>query len=615
MAQFDELMQRALTVRNNVAPSSNTALLVGGVLVSIVSALQQLLDDKQDALTFDDTPTDGSTNPVTSDGIFEALAGIDLSACEKIINKVTSISAQSTDVQYPSAKLLYDSLQNLATVYAAIVHTHTASQITDLTTVLSVYELLSNKVAAVDEQSTDDQYPTAKLLFDISQTVDAYLANLDARVTSLENDPPVTYIIRGTSSNVGGTETFRVRFIAKGAATPSPYQNITVDVDAFGVWQLKYVNKQLYALDSFAANNTNLLSVDFTAADDLNLLTTLLDAFNGCSALTTVDLSSRYLTTVTSIRRTFLNCQSLTTLQLGTALLANVDDAREFIRGCVAITSVDLHSATFENAVQLSYSFAECTALTSIDLRAATFNMADDMRAFCFGDAALINITFGSTNFASLRLLSGGATDANRGAFMGCSSLTALTCFSGQQLNNLQYARDAFNGCSSLTSIDLSSATFSSLINARDMFYGCSALTAIDLSSATFNVADNVRELFRNCLSLVTIKMDVATFAAVEDSRAIMLGCSALTTIVVPSTPTAIAQTATPSYTPMPISNSQYLTYQSMLNVANWLRDFTGASAHTITFNTTAWNALTAAEQSNIDAILTAKNWTRVLSN
>lgn len=32
-----------------------------------------LLAQKQNTLTFDDTPTDGSTNPVTSDGIYEAV--------------------------------------------------------------------------------------------------------------------------------------------------------------------------------------------------------------------------------------------------------------------------------------------------------------------------------------------------------------------------------------------------------------------------------------------------------------------------------------------------------------------------------------------------------------
>ena len=80
MAYFDELLQRAITVRNNRAPASNTADLVGGVLVGIVTALQMLLDDKQDELTFDTAPTADSQNPVTSDGIYQALQAIDLSA-------------------------------------------------------------------------------------------------------------------------------------------------------------------------------------------------------------------------------------------------------------------------------------------------------------------------------------------------------------------------------------------------------------------------------------------------------------------------------------------------------------------------------------------------------
>lgn len=36
--------------------------------------LQDALDAKQNTLTFDSTPTDGSSNPVTSDGIYDALA-------------------------------------------------------------------------------------------------------------------------------------------------------------------------------------------------------------------------------------------------------------------------------------------------------------------------------------------------------------------------------------------------------------------------------------------------------------------------------------------------------------------------------------------------------------
>ena len=265
---LDNLMQRALTVRNNEAPSSNTNVLVGGVLVSIVIVLETLFNSKQDTLTFDTEPTEGSGNPVTSDGIYNAIAqaigSIDLSTCEKIVNKVTAIDQDSTDVQYPTAKLLYDSLQ----------------------------------------------------------VVDAYLNNLDARVTSLENDPPVTYTIRGTSSNIGGTETFRARFIAKGASAPAAYQNITVNVDAYGVWQIKYVNKYIYALDSFASNKTSLLTIDFSNADDLAHLSTMQAAFDNCSQLVSVDIHSRYLNAVTEASFCFRNCIALTHIDLNSAIFA-----------------------------------------------------------------------------------------------------------------------------------------------------------------------------------------------------------------------------------------------------------------------------------------------------
>ena len=227
MAYFDELLQRAITVRNNRAPASNTADLVGGVLVGIVTALQMLLDDKQDELTFDTAPTADSQNPVTSDGIYQALQAIDLSACEKIINKVTSISDESTDVQYPTAKLLYDSLQavnailngkaNQATTYtktevdALIEAISTLSFLvmqqlptTDIQTNiiylipastaaannvydeyiyvnnswecigstqidLSLYEQIANKVTTISDESTDTEYPSAKCVYEAIQ--------------------------------------------------------------------------------------------------------------------------------------------------------------------------------------------------------------------------------------------------------------------------------------------------------------------------------------------------------------------------------------------------------------------------------------------------------------
>ena len=46
--------------------------------ISAITGLQDALDDKQDVLTFDDKPTSGSSNPVTSHGIYSAMADTEL---------------------------------------------------------------------------------------------------------------------------------------------------------------------------------------------------------------------------------------------------------------------------------------------------------------------------------------------------------------------------------------------------------------------------------------------------------------------------------------------------------------------------------------------------------
>lgn len=73
----------------------------------------------------------------------------DLTDYEKKTNKVTSISANSTDFQYPSAKAVYE-----------------------YTPDLSGYEELANKVTTIDVDSTDTEYPSAKAVYDFVPEVD-----------------------------------------------------------------------------------------------------------------------------------------------------------------------------------------------------------------------------------------------------------------------------------------------------------------------------------------------------------------------------------------------------------------------------------------------------------
>ena len=69
----------------------------------------------------DSSPTSGSTNLVTSGGVYTALQSVDTSTCEKLVNKVTSITASSTDTEYPSAKAVYDLIGDIESVLNVII--------------------------------------------------------------------------------------------------------------------------------------------------------------------------------------------------------------------------------------------------------------------------------------------------------------------------------------------------------------------------------------------------------------------------------------------------------------------------------------------------------------
>lgn len=74
----------------------------GLTAIEVQSAIDELASGKQDTLTFDSTPTDGSTNPVTSDGVYDAIDTVDSKIPEDASdvpydNTVSQLTA--TDVQ------------------------------------------------------------------------------------------------------------------------------------------------------------------------------------------------------------------------------------------------------------------------------------------------------------------------------------------------------------------------------------------------------------------------------------------------------------------------------------------------------------------------------------
>lgn len=69
----NDTVEPSAMVEGYTAHDRSGAPIQGTLEVYTKSEIDDLLDEKQDVLTFDTTPTNGSQNPVTSDGVYDAI--------------------------------------------------------------------------------------------------------------------------------------------------------------------------------------------------------------------------------------------------------------------------------------------------------------------------------------------------------------------------------------------------------------------------------------------------------------------------------------------------------------------------------------------------------------
>lgn len=376
---------------------------------------------------------------------------------------------------------------------------------------------------------------------------------------------------------------------------------------------------------------TALTSVAFDGNNTFNTLTNMNNWFTDCTALTSVAfLLNAIFANVTSASTPFQNCTSLTTIDLQSATLVSLNSLAYWFDGASQITTIDLSSATLSSVTNMEYTFRGCTNLTTIYWSSnLNLNNLQSARQSFSGCTNLTNTSisaFTSQTFTSLQLVNGIFTD--------CKALTAIDLHL-PTFANVTTTNNMFNGCTNLTTIDLSNATFASLTTAQymfancsklttisgieniafasvtdasSMFYYCTSLTSLDLSSATFASATSTQNIFRYCSNLVTLNVNIANWSNVTNAGTFMRNCPKLTTFIcsVNNGFTKPNSTSGCNITESP------LTYQSMLNIANWMP--TTTTSRSVTFKATAWNALSTAEQNTIDSILSGKNWTRAIA-
>ena len=178
-------------------------------------------------------------------------------------------------------------------------------------------------------------------------------------------------------------------------------------------------------------------------------------AFQGCSALTSVDLSSTSLTSIGS--SAFSGCEALTSVAFPASLTSIGYEA--FI-GCYALTSVAFPASL----TSIGYdAFRDCDALTSVDLSSTSLTYIGD------------------------------------GAFYNCDALTSVAF----PASLMSIEGSAFSGCGALTSVDLSSTSLTSIGNYA--FLECDALTSVSFPASLTSIGYYA---FSGCEALTNLTVD-----------------------------------------------------------------------------------------------------------
>ena len=139
--------------------------------------------------------------------------------------------------------------------------------------------------------------------------------------------------------------------------------------------------------------------------------------FSNCSSLTAISgIENLKTENVTSMWRMFDGCSSLTSLDLSGFNTANVTDMSCMFIGCSGLTSLDLSSFNTANVIRLDSMFFACGSMTSLDLTEFKTENVTSMTEMFYGCSGLTTIYVGE-NWSTAAVTEG------NGMFSGCAAL------------------------------------------------------------------------------------------------------------------------------------------------------------------------------------------------
>ncbi|MBQ9177454.1 MAG: BspA family leucine-rich repeat surface protein [Prevotella sp.] len=212
------------------------------------------------------------------------------------------------------------------------------------------------------------------------------------------------------------------------------------------------------------SNLTTISGIQFLNTSEV---TDMMGMFNGCSGLTSLDVSRFNTGNVTDMQDMFNGCSSLKSLDVSKWNTGNVTDMFQMFDGCRSLTSLDVSKFNTSKVTNIASMFRGCSSLKSLDVS-----------------------KWDTSNVRGMYEI-----------FSDCSSLTSLDV-SNWKTRGIYSLERMFYNCSKLTSLDLSKWDTSGVRVMFEMFYGCSSLTSLDLRSFNTTSVWQIYGFLRNCKGL-----------------------------------------------------------------------------------------------------------------
>ena len=198
-----------------------------------------------------------------------------------------------------------------------------------------------------------------------------------------------------------------------------------------------------------------------------------------------------------SCYRWFCGCENLTEIEgIENLNTENVTDMTSMFNGCTSLTSLDVSRFNTDNVTDMNCMFYNCSSLTSLDV--SKFNTAKVtnmswMFSDCYDLASLDVSHFNTERVSNMSAM-----------FNGCGSLTSLDVskFNTAEVKNMSWM---FNACYSVASLDVSNFHTGNVTDMNCMFYYCRALTSLDLSRFDTEKVHDMSYMFYQCDNLTTI--------------------------------------------------------------------------------------------------------------